>query len=80
MINKYSTRFIALLCFALLVACSRNPKNMVSYVKNFNQSIQTQQNLIFTFNNDIVAAEQVGDWDSTEYLEINPPVKGRIRI
>lgn len=79
MINKYSTRFIALLCFALLVACSRNPKNMVSYVKNFNQAIQTQQNLIFTFNNDIVSADQVGDWDSTEYLEIDPPVKGRFR-
>lgn len=79
MINNNSTRFIVLLCFALFISCSRNPKNMASYVKNFNESIQTQQNLIFTFNNDMVPADKVGEWDSTEYLEIDPPVKGRFR-
>jgi len=79
MINKLYARFIVLLVFAMLTSCSRKPENMVSFVKNFNEIIQTQQNLIFTFNQDIVDAEKIGDWDSVEYIKFSPEVKGRFR-
>lgn len=79
MINKFSARFIVLVVLAALASCSRKPENMVSYVKNFNETIQTQQNLVFTFNQDVISEDAVGDWDSIEYIKITPKVEGRFR-
>jgi hypothetical protein len=79
MINKFNARFIVLVVFAILASCSRKPENMVSFVKNFNETVQNQQNLIFTFNQDIIDAEKIGDWDSVEYIKFSPEVKGRFR-
>lgn len=78
MINKLNALLIALL-LATLLSCSRNPINMVSYVKNFSEVIQTQQNLVFTFNHDVIDAESVGKWDSAEYIQLSPKVEGRFR-
>lgn len=80
MINKFSARFIILLFSILVVACSKKPENMVSYVKNFNQTIQGQQNLVFTFNQEVFNNEEaLGEWDSTEYITFSPKIEGRFR-
>jgi alpha-2-macroglobulin len=78
MINKFSALIASLLLISL-IACNRNPKNMVSFVKNFTETVQTQQNLIFTFSHDIVNEDEVGKWDSTEYIKLSPKVEGRYR-
>ncbi len=79
MINKINARFIVLVAIVMLTACSRKPENMVSFVKNFNETVRTQQNLIFTFNHDIIDSDKIGDWDSVEYVKFSPEVKGRFR-
>lgn len=79
MINKFNARFIVLALSILIASCSKKPENMVSYVKNFNETVQTQQNLVFTFNQEIFNGETIGDWDSTEYITFSPKVEGRFR-
>ncbi|HYG15743.1 MAG TPA: hypothetical protein VEC12_08325, partial [Bacteroidia bacterium] len=78
MLLKISPRFAALF-LVIFFSCSRNPKNMVSFVKNFTDVIQTHQNLIFTFSHDMVGEDELGKWDSAEYIKISPKVPGRFR-
>lgn len=79
MIYKFNARLLTVLVLVLLFSCSRSPKNMVSFVKNFSEIIQTQQNLVFTFNHKMVDEEELGQWDSSAYVEISPKVAGRFR-
>ncbi len=72
-----------LLLFPLLAlanACSRLPENeVVLESRNFSDLVQQEQNLRFTFNKDLVDVSLVGDWDSTEYIEFDPPVAGKFK-
>jgi len=46
---------------------------------NFTEEISQSQNLVFTFNKDIVSESQLNSWDSTRYLTFEPAVKGKFR-
>ncbi|REA58650.1 alpha-2-macroglobulin family protein [Dyadobacter luteus] len=46
---------------------------------NFNEEISQSQNLVFTFNKDLVSDAQLNTWDSTQYIQFEPAVKGKFK-
>lgn len=47
--------------------------------KNFDEEIRLSQNLVFTFNKDLVGEEKLNVWDSTQYLRFEPAVAGKFK-
>lgn len=63
---------------ALLAGCTG--KNVIKITdRNFTDEINQFQNLVFEFNNELVTDSMLNIWDSTNYIEFNPPVKGKFR-
>lgn len=46
---------------------------------NFSEEISQSQNLVFTFNKDLVTESQLNNWDSTQYVQFEPAVKGKFK-
>jgi hypothetical protein len=46
---------------------------------NFSSEISQSQNLVFTFNKDLVPATRLNSWDSTQYITFEPAVKGKFK-
>jgi len=46
---------------------------------NFKDEIGQSQNLVFTFNKDIVSESQLDNWDSTQYIKFEPAVRGKFK-
>jgi uncharacterized protein YfaS (alpha-2-macroglobulin family) len=47
--------------------------------KNFSDEISQSQNLVFTFNKDLVPESQLNTWDSTQYVRFEPSVRGKFK-
>jgi alpha-2-macroglobulin len=47
--------------------------------KNFTDEVQLSQNLVFTFSKDLVQESRVGIWDSTQYVKLEPAVRGKFK-
>jgi alpha-2-macroglobulin len=63
-------------CFSFFISChNRNDIRVVG--QNFEDEIQLAQNLIFTFNKDIVPASDLNSWEGTNYVEFTPAVEGK---
>lgn len=66
-----------LLSVVIFTRCS---KNLVEVQKtDFKEEIATQQNLKFTFSQDLVADNKLNLWDTTSYLSFTPKVKGKFK-
>lgn len=59
------------------VACKSSRVEVSS--RNFQEQVDLQQNLVFTFNNDLVADSLLNQWDSTAYVEFSPSVRGKFK-
>jgi alpha-2-macroglobulin len=70
-------KYISLLCVLMLYACKSNQVEVSS--RNFQEQVDLQQNLIFTFNNKLIADSLVNKWDSTAYIEFSPEVRGKFK-
>ncbi|NIJ51194.1 alpha-2-macroglobulin family protein [Dyadobacter arcticus] len=46
---------------------------------NFTDEISQSQNLVFTFNKDLVSNAELNSWDSTQYVRFEPAVKGKFK-
>ncbi|TDB60858.1 alpha-2-macroglobulin family protein [Arundinibacter roseus] len=46
---------------------------------NFTDEIQLSQNLVFTFSKDLVQESRLGIWDSTQYVRLQPAVRGKFK-
>ncbi len=44
--------------------------------RNFEDEIEQQQNLVFSFNKDVIPDSLLNTWDSVAYIEFSPAVKG----
>ncbi|MDX5321648.1 MAG: alpha-2-macroglobulin family protein, partial [Bacteroidota bacterium] len=61
-------------------SCFKKPANEVGLnSRGFGEEIALQQNLEFTFTHDLAPLELIGNWDSTEYFTLDPPVAGRFK-
>jgi uncharacterized protein YfaS (alpha-2-macroglobulin family) len=71
-------RLMAAIAFLSLAACSN--KNKVNLVDtNCKDEVPTLGNLRFTFDKNLVADSLLMNWDSTQYVEFDPPIPGRFR-
>ena len=75
------TTWIQMLTLLLSVAVfTRCSKNLVEVQKtDFKEEIATQQNLKFTFSQDLVTDNKLNVWDTTNYLNFTPMVKGKFK-
>ncbi|MFN4146743.1 MAG: alpha-2-macroglobulin family protein [Runella sp.] len=64
--------------FMLLNACS-NLNEIRVVGRNFENQINLAQNLVFTFNKDIVNESDLNSWESTPYITFKPEVKGKFK-
>ena len=70
---------IVITCIVLCITCTTK-KNQLSVIHtNFDGEIEQQQNLVFAFNKDIYPDSLLQSWDSTDYIEFNPAVKGMFK-
>jgi uncharacterized protein YfaS (alpha-2-macroglobulin family) len=71
-------RCVLLMLYALaLFSCSSNELKVKQ--KNFDTEISQQQNLIFTFNQDIARPDELERWDTLPYIKFEPAVRGKFK-
>uniref|UniRef100_UPI003593ABDE alpha-2-macroglobulin family protein n=1 Tax=Persicitalea sp. TaxID=3100273 RepID=UPI003593ABDE len=69
---------LSLLFLLTIAACSSfNEVHLVG--KNFTDEVQLSQNMVFTFNKDLVQESRLGIWDSTQYVKFSPAVRGKFK-
>jgi len=61
-----------------LLSCSSfNDVHLVG--RNFTDEVPLSQNMVFTFNKDLVQESRLGVWDSTQYVKFSPAVRGKFK-
>jgi len=68
-----------IVCAVFYIACNTTKNELVVSYKNFDGEIEQQQNLVFAFNKDIYPDSLLQSWDSTDYVEFTPAVKGMFK-
>jgi len=71
------------LIFTLITLCLFNSCSSLNEIRvagtNFSEEISQSQNLVFTFNKDLVAESQLNNWDSVQYVKFEPAVRGKFK-
>ncbi|TAE41693.1 MAG: alpha-2-macroglobulin family protein [Runella slithyformis] len=66
--------------FTLFTLFSCGKLNEIRVVgSNFEDEIQLAQNLVFTFNKDLVRESDLNSWEATKYVEFKPAVAGKFK-
>lgn len=74
------TRLLAYAVLLWLILGSCSSLNTVKVVgTNFTEEVNQTQNLVFTFNKNLVTESQLGSWDSTQYLQFEPALRGKFK-
>jgi alpha-2-macroglobulin len=69
--------FLSLLIVFTTACVNRNEVHLSS--KNFESEVEQQQNLVFTFDRDLVPDSVIGNWDTIHYVKFTPDVNGRFK-
>ena len=69
---------ISFFIILFLSSCSKFGDVSVSS-RNFEDEIQLAQNLVFTFDKDLVREGDLNTWEAEPYLEISPKVEGKFK-
>lgn len=73
----------AVLFVIFSISCFLNSCSSLNELKvagtNFGEEISQSQNLVFSFNKDIVSDSQLDAWDSTQYIRFEPAVRGKFK-
>ena len=73
-------RLPAVAVFALLFIAGCKNQNAVNVVqRNFDTEIEQQQNLIFTFDKDLIADSLLDTWDTLRLVRFTPEVQGKFK-
>ena len=73
-----SVFLVSLFAFSTTIyisGCSKLNEVGIS-ARNFEDEIQLAQNLVFTFNKDLVGDKDLDNWEAVEYVKIEPKVEG----
>ncbi|MBC7449159.1 MAG: hypothetical protein H7330_13995, partial [Hymenobacteraceae bacterium] len=70
---------VVLVALVATLACSRGGQSLDRPETNFTDVIDPEQNLTFTFADDVVPDSLVGRWDTTQVLAFSPRVPGQVR-
>ncbi|MFL5729037.1 MAG: alpha-2-macroglobulin family protein, partial [Cytophagaceae bacterium] len=79
MSSRYFSRLLAFAAFCYLASCSLNKSAIKVTDRNFSEEVELQQNLVFTFNNDLAPDSVLNVWEETEYIRFTPQVKGKFK-
>jgi len=74
-----SRKLLQLLAIALLLVSCTGRNTLKVRETNFDGQIDRFQNLVFTFNKDLVSDSLLNRWDTLQYLTFEPAVKGKFR-
>jgi len=77
-LSRHITRTICGIALCCIYLSCKNG-NEVKVTKNFDTEIEQQQNLEFSVSRDVMPDSLLGLWDSTDYIEISPAVKGMFK-
>src|SRR5690349_18270589 len=73
-------RLTVMLTVGIFFAQSCSHKNEVTVTsRNFDTEVDQQQNLVFAFNKDLYPDSLLQRWDSTQYVEFSPAVRGAFK-
>ena len=72
------TAYFLFLFFFFFASCSKFDNVSVSSM-NFEDEVQLAQNLVFTFDKDLVRDGDLNTWEAEPYLEISPKVEGKFK-
>ncbi|KAA5545024.1 alpha-2-macroglobulin family protein [Adhaeribacter rhizoryzae] len=71
---------ISLLSLTCMIAGCRGKSDELRVEhKNFTEEIEQEQNLVFTFDKALVSEARLQEWDTINYLNFTPVVKGRYK-
>src|SRR5437868_7089351 len=77
---KDSFRLAVIVTVGIFFAASCIRKNEVDVTsRNFETIVDEQQNLVFGFNKDLYPDSLLQRWDSTQYIEFSPAVRGAFK-
>ncbi|RTQ50736.1 alpha-2-macroglobulin family protein [Hymenobacter gummosus] len=69
-------RLPLLVLLAMLCACSKHGADDSAHGPD-GEEIDPYENLVFSFDEPVAAPEQLSRWDTTQYLQFEPAVRGR---
>ncbi|MDR6193636.1 alpha-2-macroglobulin [Siphonobacter sp. SORGH_AS_0500] len=72
-------RVLGLLALSVFFSTCSKLNEVVIRATNFEDEIQLAQNLVFTFNKDLVPDAELGTWQSTKFIEFEPAIQGRFK-
>src|SRR6218665_2806684 len=75
LLNIFILSFFAISTTIYISSCSKLNEVGIS-ARNFEDEIQQAQNLVFTFNKDLVGDKDLDNWEAVEYVKIEPKVEG----
>ncbi|QMU29234.1 alpha-2-macroglobulin family protein [Adhaeribacter radiodurans] len=75
--HAFPVWFLVVLC--LLVSCRGNRNELRLESKNFEEQIEQEQNLVFTFDKELAPPAILQKWDTVNYLNFTPKIKGRFK-
>jgi hypothetical protein len=76
---RYFSRLIAFIEFCYMASCSLNKSAIQVTDRNFSEEVDLQQNLVFTFNNDLAPDSVLNVWEDAAYIKFSPEVKGKFK-
>ncbi|PVY38851.1 alpha-2-macroglobulin family protein [Pontibacter virosus] len=76
---QHLLRFSILLCVVCFFSCRSKSDELRLQNKNFEQEIAREQNLVFTFDKDLVGDSLLNQWDTIPYLSLTPKVAGKYK-
>jgi alpha-2-macroglobulin len=79
MSTRYFSRLIAFIAFCYMASCSLNKSVVKVTDRNFSEEVELQQNLVFTFNNDLAPDSVLNVWEDAAYIKFTPEVKGKFK-
>ncbi|WP_197070480.1 alpha-2-macroglobulin family protein [Hymenobacter sp. DG25B] len=77
MLRQTLSRLSLLVLLALFGACSKTGSNAGSDANG--EEIDPYQNLVFQFDEDVVGKEQQDRWDTIQYVQFEPAVRGKFK-
>ena len=72
-------RILSPVLFLFLLSDCAKLNEVAVIGRNFEDEIQLAQNLVFTFNKELVPESELGSWQSTKYVEFEPAIEGRYK-
>lgn len=71
---------IAVILMISMFFFSCNQKGELQVVsQNFEDEVELQQNLVFQFNKDLIPDSLLGSWDTTDFMQLVPAVRGKFK-